>query len=128
MVGPFGQKHRLDAAFEKFVVEFRRRLRRGHWAGTGEHREGRHAYQSTTRHSTLHPRLPGDPNLDRTSNADFDKLDLALDGIQRSDDTSPRPRRLQIINGKTTVQCCHRNCAIANSPGCKIINGPMASA
>src|ERR1700730_7331155 len=76
MVRPFGQKDRLDAAFEEFVVKFRRSLRRGNWAGNGQRGQNRHAYESTTRHSTLHPRCRRS-TLDRTSNANFDKLDLA---------------------------------------------------
>src|SRR5271167_1416599 len=80
MVGTFGQKYRLDAAFEEFVVECRRRLRRDNWAGTGQrgksrHAQNRHADESTTRHFNAPSALPGDP--DRTSNANFDKLDLA---------------------------------------------------
>src|SRR6202011_1854917 len=78
MVRPFGQKDRLDAAFEKFVVKFRRSLRRGIWIGDGQRGQNRHAYESTTRHSTLHPRCRRS-TLDRTSNANFDKLDLASD-------------------------------------------------
>jgi hypothetical protein len=42
MVGPFGQKHRLDAAFEKFVVEFRRGWRRCNRVGGGERGHSRH--------------------------------------------------------------------------------------
>src|ERR1700730_8319023 len=90
MVRPFGQKDRLDPAFEKFVVEFRRRLRCGNWAANGHCGESRHGYESTTRHSAFHPRCGGS-NLDRTSNASFDKLDLVPDGIRRCGGTLARP-------------------------------------
>jgi hypothetical protein len=78
MVRPFGQKNRLDAAFEKLVVKFRYSLRRGGWVGNGQRGQNRHAYASTTRHSTLRPRCRRS-SLDDTSNATFDKLDLVSD-------------------------------------------------
>jgi hypothetical protein len=82
MVRPLGQKDRLDAAFEIFVVKFRRSLRRGNWVENGQREQNRHAYQSTTRHSILHPRCRRS-SLYRTSNANVDKLDLVPAEKQR---------------------------------------------
>jgi hypothetical protein len=82
MVRPFGQKDRLDAAFEKFVVKFRYSLRRGDWVANGQRGQNCHAYESTTRHSTLHPRCRRS-SLEGTSNASFDKPDLAPDAAAR---------------------------------------------
>src|ERR1700732_4595285 len=83
VVGPFGQKDRLNVAFEIFVVKFRRSLRRGNSVENGQRDQNRHAYESTTRHSTLHPRCRRS-SLYRTSNANVDKLDLAPAKIQRA--------------------------------------------
>ena len=76
MVRPFGQKDRLDAALEKFVVEFRYHLRRGGWVANGQRGQDCHGYESTTRHSNSPPRRRR-PSLEGTSNANFDKPDLA---------------------------------------------------
>src|SRR5258707_14314759 len=73
MVRPFGQKDRLDAAFEKFVVKFRRSSRRGDCGGNRQRGQNRHAYESTSRHSTLHQRRRRSSS-DGTSNANLDKL------------------------------------------------------
>jgi hypothetical protein len=73
MVRPFGQKDRLDAAFEKFVVKFRRSSRRGDCGGDRQRGQNRHAYESTSRHSTLHQRRRRSSS-DGTSNANLDKL------------------------------------------------------
>src|ERR1700704_2741403 len=73
MVRPFGQKDRLDAAFEKFVVKFRRSSRRGDCGGDRQRGQNRHAYERTSRHSTLHQRRRRSSS-DGTSNANLDKL------------------------------------------------------
>src|SRR5450631_202789 len=75
MVRPFSQKDRFDAAFEKFVVKFRSSSRRGDCGGDRQHGQNRHAYESASRHSTLHQRRRIS-NSDRTSNANLDKLEL----------------------------------------------------
>jgi len=48
MVRPFDQKDRLDAAFEKLVVELRRRLRQGDCAKNGKLGQNRRACESAT--------------------------------------------------------------------------------
>src|SRR5260370_991717 len=86
---PLGQKDRLDAAFEIFVVEFRRRLRHGD-GGNGKRRDNRYACESTTRHSTLRPRC-WRSSSDGTSNATADKPDLGSDNT-KPQGGSGRPR------------------------------------
>ena len=60
MVRPFGQKDRLDAALEKIVVEFWRRLRRGDGAGNGQRGHNRQPYESIDPDIQLSIRAAGD--------------------------------------------------------------------
>src|SRR5260370_39440466 len=54
MLGPFGQKHRLDAALEEFIIQLRRGSRWSHRVGNGHCGESDGEDERATRHSTLH--------------------------------------------------------------------------
>src|SRR5438477_4379194 len=103
MVRPFGQKDRLDAAFEKFVVKFRRSSRRGDCGGDRQRGQNRHAHESTSRHLTLHQRRRRSSS-DRRSNANLDKLELVPDKKRRIWRCTACPRRqlVDVAVGSTT--------------------------